>query len=113
MKTLDNYQVCQLLQASEGTRMHVLFRIAVTTGLRQGEILGLKWSDLDWQTQRLQIQRQVQRRIGKGLVFSEPKSASGRRIVTLGEITLDILREHNEKKYRERLMAGDKWQEND
>ncbi len=113
MKTLDDYQVRQLLQAAEGTRMRVLLRIAVTTGLRQGEILGLKWSDLDWQTGRMQIQRQVQRRKGEGLVFCEPKSASGRRVVSLGEKTVDILREHREKQYKERLLAGDKWQEND
>lgn len=113
MKTLDDYQVLQLLQAAEGTRMRVLFRIAVTTGLRQGEILGLKWSDLDWQTGRLQIQRQVQRRKGEGLVFCEPKSASGRRVVSLGEKTIAILREHREKQYKERVQAGDKWQEND
>jgi integrase len=108
LKTLDDYQVRQLLQAAEGTRMRVLFRIAVTTGLRQGEILGLKWSDLDWQTGRLQIQRQVQRRKGEGLVFCEPKSASGRRVVSLGEKTVDILREHREKQYKERVLAGDK-----
>jgi integrase len=113
MKTLDDYQVRQLLQVSKGTRMRVLFRIAVTTGLRQGEILGLKWSDLDWQTGRLQIQRQVQRRKGKGLVFCEPKSASGRRAIVLGKETIVILREHKEKQFKERIMAGDKWQEND
>lgn len=113
MKTHDDYQVRQLLQTAEGTRMRVLFRIAVTTGLRQGEILDLKWSDLDWQTGRLQIQRQAQRRKGEGIVFCEPKSASGRRVVNLGEKTIDILREHKEKQYRERMIAGDKWQEND
>jgi len=113
MKTLDDYQVRQLLQAADGTRMQVLFWIAVTTGLRQGELLGLKWSDLDWQTRRLQIQRQVQRRKGKGLVFCDPKSASGRRVISLGEKTIEILRGHREKQLMEQIVAGDKWKEND
>jgi len=73
----------------------------------------LKWSDLDWQTRRLQIQRQVQRRKGKGLVFCEPKSASGRRVISLGEKTIEILRGHREKQLMEQIVAGDKWKEND
>lgn len=113
MKTLDDYQVRQLLQAAEGTRMQVLFWIAVTTGLRQGELLGLKWSDLDWQTGRVKIQRQVQRRKGKGLIFCEPKSASGRRVISLGEKTIEILREHKNNQLKERRMAGEKWKDND
>ena len=111
MKTLDDYQVRQLIQAAEGTRFQILFWIAVTTGLRQGEILGLKWSDIDWQTGRMQIQRQVQRRKGEGLVFCEPKSASGRRVITLGKATLERLRAYKERQYKEMLVAGDKWQD--
>jgi len=111
MKTLDDYQVRQLIQAAEGSRFQILFWIAVTTGLRQGELLGLKWSDVDWQTGRVQIQRQVQRRKGQGLVFCEPKSASGRRVITLGKATVEKLREHKEKQYQEKVLAGEKWQD--
>lgn len=113
MKTLDDYQVRQLIQVAEGTRMQVLFWIAVTTGLRQGEILGLKWSDIDWNTGRMQIQRQVQRRKGEGLVFCEPKSASGRRVITLGKATIERLKEHKERQYQEKILAGEKWQDYD
>jgi integrase len=84
MKVLDDGQVRTLLLAARGSRYEVLFQVAVTTGLREGELLGLKWSDLDWKTRRLQIQRQVQRQKGKGIVFTEPKSAAGRRSVVLG-----------------------------
>lgn len=113
MKTLDDYQVRHLIQVAEGTRFQTLFWIAVTTGLRKGEILGLKWHDLDWNTGRIQIQRQVQRRKGEGLVFCEPKSASGRRVITLGQATLERLREHKKKQYQEKILTGEKWQDND
>ncbi len=113
MKTFDDYQVRQLIQAAEGTGMQTLFWVAVSTGLRKGEILGLKWSDLDWNNGRLQIQRQVQRRKGEGLVFCEPKSASGRRVIILGEKTLDRLHEYREEQSKERFRVGDQWQEND
>ena len=109
MKTLDDYQVRLLIQAADGTRMQVQFYVAITTGLRQGELLGLKWCDLDWQNRRLHIQRQIQRRKGEGLVFCEPKSDSGRRVTTLGKNTVEKLREHNKKQQEERIMAGDKW----
>lgn len=113
MKTLDDYQVRQLIHAAEGTRIQMLLWMAVATGLRQGELLGLKWEDLDWQTRRIQIKRQVQRRKGEGLVFCEPKSASGRRIITLGKVTIQKLRDHKTAQYYERAQAGDKWHDLD
>ncbi len=113
MKTLDDYQVRQLIQATESPQMEVLFWVAVTTGLRQGEILGLKWSDLDWQSKRLHIQRQVQRIKGKGLVFCEPKSASGRRMIVLGQSTIEKLREYKRDQETTRIHVGSKWKDND
>jgi len=113
MQTLDDYQVRQLIQAAEGSGIQTLLWIAVTTGLRKGELLGLKWSDLDWQTGRLQIQRQVQRRKGEGLVFCEPKSASGRRVIIFGEKSIQRLHDYKEEQYGERFRAGDRWEEND
>ena len=61
MKVLDEEQVRTLLDAVEGTRYYALYYLAVTTGLRQGELLGLKWADFDWENKRFQVQRQLQR----------------------------------------------------
>ncbi len=69
MKTLSDSQVRTLLSFVEGSRFEVLLWLAVTTGLREGELLGLRWSDVDWIGRRLGIQRQLQRVRG-GLVFS-------------------------------------------
>ena len=80
MRTLDDYQVRLLIQVADSHQVGMIFWLAVTTGLRKGELLGLKWSDLDWKTRRIHIQRQVQRRNGEGLVFCEPKSASGKSL---------------------------------
>ena len=113
MKTLNDYQVRQLIQVAESEQMRLLLWVAVVTGLRQGELLGLKWSDLDWMSRRIQIQRQVQRRKGDGLVFCEPKSASGRRVIVLGKSTLDKLREYKNNQLKERILLGEKWQDND
>ena len=113
MKTLDDTQVRSLIMVSKGTKYETLFWLAVNTGLREGELIGLKWSDLDWKTQKLQIQRQVQRTKDQGLMFCEPKSASGRRVVFLGKTTIEMLRKHFELQQIERQFAGAKWKEND
>jgi len=113
MKVLTDTQVRNLLLVSRGTRYEALLQLAVTVGLRQGEILGLKWSDLDWNTRHLQIQRQVQSVKGKGKVFSEPKSAAGKRLVVLGSGTIEVLRAHWKRQQQERQFVGDRWREND
>jgi integrase len=113
MKTLTDIKVRTLLLAVRGNRFEALYLLAVTTGLREGELLGLKWPDLDWVTRHLSIQRQLQRLSEQGLVFSEPKSASGRRVIVVGTATVEKLREHYQRQQWERLAAGDRWVEND
>jgi integrase len=113
MKTLTAEQVIRLLNFSQGSRYEALYHLAVTTGLRQGELLGLRWSDLDWGTGHLRVQRQLKRVPGQGLVLNEPKSASGRRLVVLGPATLDKLRDHKWRQWQERTSTGDRWQKND
>jgi integrase len=113
MKTLNDSQVRTLLSASKGSRNEALFWLAVTTGMRQGEILGLKWSDLEWTMKRLHVQRQLQRLKNGGLVFSEPKSAAGKRAIVLSTTIIEKLREHLNLQQQERQQAGNKWQEND
>jgi integrase len=113
MKVLDDNQVRVLLSGVKGTRYEAFYQLAVTTGLRQGELLGLKWSDLDWKMRKLKIQRQVHRTVEHEVVFSEPKTDAGRRIIVLGPATIEKLREHIKLQLLEREFAGDKWQEND
>ena len=113
MRTLDDYQVRLLIQVADSHQVGMIFWLAVTTGLRKGELLGLKWSDLDWKTRRIHIQRQVQRRNGEGLVFCEPKSASGRRVIVLGQSTIDKLREYKTEQQKGQILAGEKWQNYD
>ena len=78
-----------------------------------GELLGLKWSDLDWTSHSLHIQRQLQRLTGKGLVFSEHKSRAGRRKIVLGKATIEVLRTHYNTQFDERQSAGEGWNKED
>ena len=107
------FQLKSNIIAAIGNRFEALFKLAITTGLRQGELLGLKWGDLDWSTYQLNIKRQVQRVPGRGLVFSDPKTSAGRRMILLGPDTILSLKEHFNRQLIEREFKGEKWQDND
>jgi integrase len=112
MLYLTEAQVRVLLNYVSETRYSALYYLAVTTGLRQGELLGLKWSDFDWENKRFQVLRQLQRITGKGLVFSEPKTKAGKRSIAIGDNTIRILRKHQEIMKSQKQFVGDRWQEN-
>ena len=113
MQVLDETQVSHFLIAAQDSPYRALYYLAVTTGMRQGELFGLKWIDLQWESGVLHLQRQAQRVPGQNWNFVEPKTRSGRRTIKLGEGTLQVLREHkiNQPVYKEKI--GDKWIEND
>lgn len=111
--TLQPEQVQQFLIAAENHRSEALYFLAITTGLRQGELLGLKWSDLDWQRGWLRVQRQVHRVDGAGLVFSEPKTQFGNRVIALGPTTVEKLREHRTRQEQQREITGTRWNDLD
>ena len=113
MKVLNSQQVQVLLSFVEGTRYEAFYYLAVTTGLRMGELMGLQWSDLIWTTGRLRIQRQVQRVTGQGIQLVPPKTKAGKRVVTLGTVALEKLRMHYNLQHQERISAAHRWKEND
>lgn len=112
-KTFTEDEVRQFLLATAGHRHEALFYLALTTGMREGELLGLKWSDLDWNKGVLNIQRQLQRIEHKGLFFVSPKTKAGRRQIKLRQGMLDRLADHRRKQELERQQADNRWQEND
>ena len=113
MAILDEYEAMQFLMAAKSNRYCTLFNLAIKTGMRQGELLALRWSDLDWRKGNLRVQRQTQRVTGQGMVFVAPKTKSGRRTIPLGDEMLQILRQHWEKQQLEKALAGERWQDLD
>lgn len=113
MKYLTKRQVKKLLAVVDGTRHAALYHIAVTTGLRKGELLGLKWSGINWENRQLQVRRQLQRVHKQGLLFSQPKTVGSNRVVALGHVVIEKLKKHQELQNDQKKVAGKKWQEND
>ncbi|MBA4863259.1 site-specific integrase [Streptomyces sp. PSKA54] len=99
----------QLLQAAEGHRLHALFELALRTGLRKGELLGLRWTDLDGGT--ASIRRTLQRTTGRGLTTLPTKTTSSERRITLPTGCLRSLEGHRQRQKQERAGAGDGWLE--
>ena len=73
MLVLDEAQVTQFLVAAHDSPFLALYQLAITTGMRQGELLGLKWTDLQWHSGTLHVQRQVQDIRGHGRFFKSPR----------------------------------------
>jgi len=115
MQFLDENQVQQLLITAQvrNDRFYALYYLAIATGMRQGELLGLKWLDLDWEQGFLQVKRQLSRKKGGGFELTAPKTRSGVRRIDLGENTLQVLRKHRQQQFIKMQMVGEKWQDND
>ena len=95
-----------VIQASEGTRWHPLFLLMATSGLRIGECLGLRWSDVDLDSGELRVQTQAQRIHGeKGIHLVDVKTASSRRPIILPPITRRVLRQHKAMQAEEELRC--------
>ena len=90
---LTKAEVATLLRTGEATWLYLPVLIAVTTGLRRGELLALRWSDLDLKAGRLTVNQSLER-IGGTTTFKPPKTAGSRRTITLPAITVDALSAH-------------------
>lgn len=98
-------QVRTFLAAMSDHRMYAAFLLAITTGMRRGEILGLRWIDIEFPQRRLLI-RQTIISVAYELQYSKPKTNKGRRSIALDDTTLRVLREHRRTQARERSITG-------
>jgi integrase len=111
MRPLTPEQVKALLEAARGDRLEALYLLAVTTGLRQGELLGLKWEDVDLEEGKLQVRRTLATAKG-GPALTAPKTIKSRRSVSLTRSSVDALKSHLKRQLEEIDRAGSLWQEN-
>ncbi len=110
IRPLTPDQVRLFLEAIHGDRAEALYLVAVGVGLRQGEILGLAWTDIDFERSTITVRQALQRVDGR-LELVEPKSVTSRRVVAVPTIVLDGLRVHRTRQREDRLLAGSRWQD--
>ena len=99
-------------------RYHATWWLLASTGMRRGEVLGLRWSDVHLDARRLEIRRtlittDVQRKGEPGMAWGTPKTAKGRRSVALEEGTVTTLKAHKARQAAERLAVGAGYQDGD
>lgn len=93
-------------------RLYAAYLLLATSGMRRGEALGLRWADLDLDVGRAAI-RQTVIVVGHVVRMGTPKTAKGRRTVTLDGTTVSLLREHRARQNAERLLVGAGWSDLD
>ena len=113
IQPLNKEQAQQLLQAAKGHRLEALITVALATGMRRGELLALRWSDIHFDVGSVQIQRTVSRFTGHGPIESEPKTVGSRRNIVLPQFAIDVLKMHQQKQIQDRLEAGSSWVDRD
>ena len=99
-----------LLQSIEGDRLEALYVAAIGLGLRQGELLGLRWSDLDLDSGTLTVRSSLSR---ETRILAEPKTERSRRTLRIPGAVNDALRDHRRRQLEDRIAAGSRWVEND
>lgn len=112
MRVLTPEQVRQFLAFTATHDAHAPYVLAITTGMRAGELLGLKWGDINFEAGRLTVQRALQQQNGgKGLVLVTPKTARSRRMIVLGPTTIAALKAHRDRQVFKRREVGEAWQD--
>lgn len=93
------------------TKYRAFFVLAIYGGLRRGELLGLEWQDIDFQTQIIKIQRTSQYLKDRGIFTDETKTQKSRRTLKLPACVFEVLRTHRSEQLVERLRMGDQWKD--
>jgi integrase len=109
MRVLTPAQVATFLNAAEGDRLAALYRLAITTGMRQGECLGLGWADVDLEAAQIKVRHQLQTRVEGGPSLTEPKTARGRRVIDLSPLDVQALQRHRIQQLKDQLALGEAW----
>ncbi|MCH7656642.1 MAG: site-specific integrase [Chloroflexi bacterium] len=114
VQPFDAEEARAFLTASSGHRLEALFITAICTGLRQGELFGLRWEDVDLEAGCLHVRHALSwshRTGGRAWELIEPKTDRSRRSLDLPAVARTALQEHRVRQWEERIHAGPLWEE--
>jgi integrase len=112
MRVWNPAQLRAFLEHVRGDRLYAAWLLAATTGMRRGEILGLRWSDLDLDSGRVAVRR-PRILVDYQVQVSEPKTAKGRRSLALDPVTVAALRAHRVRQAEEKLAVGGRYRDSE
>lgn len=102
---LNPDELTTLIRAAGGLVLYMPTLLAATTGMRRGEILGLRWRDIDFERQSLLVLQAIEE-TKEGLDFKEPKTKAARRKISLPAFVVEALRRHRREQAEQRLVLG-------
>src|SRR5215212_6334650 len=108
IRPLTPEQVRTLLKTAQGNRLEALYALAITTGLRQGELFGLRWEDVDLEAGKLSVRQTLTTPKG-GRRLGPPKRNKSRRSVKLSTVAIRALTSHLERQLEERDKLAELW----
>lgn len=111
--TFTTEETLDVLDKAKDNRLYVPILLAVTTGLRRGEVLGLKWSDIDMDGKRLSIRRVLEQTRISGIKVKEPKTERSIRNIALPAITVFALRQYKARQIELGLKLGTQLKDDD
>ncbi len=112
-QVLTKQQAHTLLEYVKKHRLEAILVLAVTTGMRRGEILALRWRDVSFEDGSIQVRRTVDYIPHYGYVENEPKTARGRRKIMLPSFVINILKAHRLQQIEAKSKVGPDWIEKD
>jgi len=112
-RVLDEAELRALLEQGRGTVHEAPLGLTLATGLRQGELLALRWSDVDLEAGTLTVARNAQVLPASGVLFRPPKTRNARRTLEISQATIACLRQHRAQQHEHRLQLGRAWADGD
>jgi len=106
IQILQQGQIAPLLEALQGHWLSPIATVAVGSGMRQGEIMGLRWTDVDLEKGLLRVERSLEETRATGLRFKPPKTKAGTRTISLPASVVDALKAHRKRQLEQRLALG-------
>jgi integrase len=97
MHTMNEDGIEMVLEAAEGTVYYPIFYLAIFTGMRRSEYLGLRWADVDLLLGQVSVNRSIHQLRDNSIIFRETKTVKGRRNIALTPTTIQVLRDHLEE----------------
>ena len=110
MQCLNTAQARALLDAARGDRLEALYNVALSLGLRQGEILGVRWDDINLNRRTLRVTHALQA-VNGPLHLVKPKTKRSIRTLPLPSTLVSALEAHRARQADDRLRTGERWQE--
>lgn len=111
--TLEQAQQFLEYAKQKGTRRYIVYLLAIYTGMRRGEIFGLRWKDIDFENGKISINQTLSWVSGQGHVFQEAKTKRSHRSISISDFVLEELKRHRLEQRKEKLRMGELYNDQD